>query len=120
MDHYNWTAVPEEKLGALLTRQVIHTEHLTVARLRLGKGALVPLHHHVSEQLTMMEAGTLRFELEGKEVLVKAGEALRIPSNAPHRVEALEDSVATDVFSPPRADWIAGDDSYLRSGPEIK
>ncbi|MES1261557.1 MAG: cupin domain-containing protein [Acidobacteriota bacterium] len=114
MDHYNWTVIPVEEMSALLTRQVIHTEHLTIARLRLRKGALVPLHHHVNEQVTMLDAGTLRFELEGREVLVKAGEALRIPPNAPHRVEALEDSVCTDLFSPPRADWISGDDAYLR------
>jgi hypothetical protein len=26
----------------------------------------------------------------------------------------LEDSVVLDVFSPPRQDWIDGDDAYLR------
>jgi len=29
-------------------------------------------------------------------------------------VEALEDSLAVDVFSPVREDWIRGDDAYLR------
>jgi len=29
-------------------------------------------------------------------------------------VEALEDSLAVDLFSPPREDWIRGDDAYLR------
>jgi quercetin dioxygenase-like cupin family protein len=47
-------------------------------------------------------------------VIVKAGETLRIPPNVPHSAEALEDSVATDLFSPPRQDWINGDDAYLR------
>ena len=37
-----------------------------------------------------------------------------IPPNAPHLVEALEDSLATDLFSPIREDWIRGDDAYLR------
>ena len=115
MDHYNWTAIPEEIMSALLTRQVIHTEHMTIARLRIKKGAVVPLHRHINEQVTMMDAGTLRFELAGEEILVKAGETLRIPPNVPHMVEALEDSVATDLFCPPRADWIRGDDAYLRS-----
>jgi quercetin dioxygenase-like cupin family protein len=32
----------------------------------------------------------------------------------PHGVEALEDSVVVDVFSPAREDWIRGDDAYLR------
>jgi hypothetical protein len=29
-------------------------------------------------------------------------------------VEAMEDSVVVDIFSPSRDDWQRGDDSYLR------
>ena len=47
-------------------------------------------------------------------MVARAGELLCIPPNAPHAVEALEDSIAIDVFSPARADWAAGDDSYFR------
>jgi quercetin dioxygenase-like cupin family protein len=114
MDQYNWSAIPEEAMSPLLSRQAIHTEHMTIARLRIKKGALVPLHRHPNEQVSMIEAGSLRFELDGKQVVVSAGEVLRIPPNVPHLAEALEDCVATDLFSPPRQDWIDGDDAYLR------
>jgi quercetin dioxygenase-like cupin family protein len=30
---------------------------------------------------------------------------LRIPSNAPHLVEAIEDSVGIELFTPAREDW---------------
>ena len=49
-------------------------------------------------------------------VTLRAGEILCIPPNVPHEVIALEDSVALDIFNPPRQDWIDGDDAYLRSG----
>jgi quercetin dioxygenase-like cupin family protein len=114
MDQYNWTQIPEEVMSPMLKRQVIHGECMTVARLRLKKGAIVPLHQHPNEQISMLNEGVLRFELGGTEVLVRAGESLRIPPNVPHLVEAMEDSVATDLFSPPRQDWITGDDAYLR------
>jgi quercetin dioxygenase-like cupin family protein len=114
MNLYDWTTVPLENLSALVSRQVIHTPVLTIAKLTLRKGAVVPLHHHVNEQVTMMESGALRFQLDGEDIVVRAGEVLRIPPNAPHMVEALEDSLATDVFTPAREDWIRGDDSYLR------
>jgi quercetin dioxygenase-like cupin family protein len=39
---------------------------------------------------------------------------LLIPSNVPHRVVALEDSLALDVFSPVRTDWLTGNDDYVR------
>ena len=47
-------------------------------------------------------------------MVLEPGGVLHIPSGAFHQVEALEDSVAVDVFSPPREDWIRGDDAYLR------
>ncbi len=113
-DLYNWSRIPVERMNDLLSRQVIHTETMTLCRLRLGKGAVVPMHQHPNEQVTTMEAGSLRFVVAGEEVIVQAGESLRIPPNAPHMVETLEDSVAFDLFAPPRQDWISGDDAYLR------
>jgi quercetin dioxygenase-like cupin family protein len=115
MDQYNWNAIPEEIMSPLLNRQVIHTDHMTIARLRIKKGAVVPLHQHPNEQVSMIDAGVLRFEVGGREGVAKAGDIVRIPPGVPHLVEALEDSVATDLFTPPRQDWINGDDSYLRT-----
>jgi quercetin dioxygenase-like cupin family protein len=112
--HNKWTQVPEEQLNPSVSRQVIHGETMTVARIRLRKGAVVPLHHHLSEQISMIEHGRLRFVVAGEERILGAGESLIIPPNAPHLVEALEDSLATDLFSPIREDWIRGDDAYLR------
>jgi quercetin dioxygenase-like cupin family protein len=114
MDHYNWAAIQEEKMSALLSRWVIHTPHMTVVRLWLGKGAIVPWHRHASEQMTMLKSGLLQFETPEKTTLVRPGEALVIPPDLPHRIEALEESMATDVFTPTREDWIRGDDAYLR------
>jgi hypothetical protein len=37
-----------------------------------------------------------------------------IPPHLPHRVEALEETLATDLFTPGREDWLRGDDAYLR------
>lgn len=114
MERYNWTAIPEEKMNPLLSRRVIHTEQMTIARLWLGKGSVVPLHHHVNQQVTMLQSGALEFEMDGNRVVLKAGDVLVIPPDMPHRVVALEESTATDLFTPARQDWIRGDDAYLR------
>ena len=110
----NWSQIPEEQLNAVISRQMIHGETMTVARLHLRKGALVPLHQHPNEQISMVERGRLRFVIAGEERIVQGGDMVTIPPNAPHLVEALEDSLATDLFSPIREDWIRGDDAYLR------
>ncbi|MFN7992168.1 MAG: cupin domain-containing protein [Bryobacteraceae bacterium] len=115
MQHYNWSLVEEEQMNPLLGRKVIHGRNITVARIRLQKFAVVPMHSHPNEQISMLEQGTLRFVISGEERIAHAGEIISIPPDAPHLVEALEDSLATDIFSPPREDWIRGDDAYLRN-----
>jgi quercetin dioxygenase-like cupin family protein len=114
MERFDWTAIAVEKMNPLLSRQVIHTGQMTIARLWLGKGAVVPLHHHVNQQVTMLQSGALKFDMGGESFVLNAGEVLVIPPDIPHRVEALEESTATDLFTPAREDWILGDDAYLR------
>lgn len=89
-----------------------------LARIVLKKGARVPMHHHFHEQISHVVEGALNFTIDGKEVVVRAGEILTIPPDVPHQVIALEDSVALDIFNPPRQDWIDRDDAYLRDAPE--
>lgn len=114
MQMYEWSAVEREQLNPSFARQVIHGDSMTVARVYLRKGYTVPEHSHPNEQISMMEQGRLRFVLAGEPVIVKPGDVLRIPPNVPHSAEALEDSVAVDLFSPVREDWRSGDDAYLR------
>ena len=114
MQLFSWNSVKKEKLNEKLGRKVIHGEKVTLAQIYLAKDAVVPLHHHESEQLSCVLEGAVKFELEGTEVVVHQGDVLQIPANAPHAVRALEDSVALDVFSPIRLDWLTGQDDYLR------
>jgi len=58
-------------------------------------------HIHESEQITMVIEGILYFEQGDKVIGVKAGEAIAIPSNAPHAVFTAEAAVkAVDAWSP--------------------
>ena len=87
---------------------------MTIARITLRSGALVPRHEHPHEQVATVLEGRLRFVVGGEEQVVSAGESVFVPSGVPHEVEALEDSLVLDVFSPVRDDWVRGDDAYLR------
>jgi quercetin dioxygenase-like cupin family protein len=114
MQLFSWENVKKEVLNDKLARKVISGEKITLAQIFLAKDAVVPLHHHEHEQFSSVLQGALRIELEGKEIVLHPGEVLQIPSNVPHRVVALEDSLALDVFSPVRSDWLTGKDDYLR------
>ena len=110
-----WNTVELENLNPLLQRQLVVGEDIMVARVLMKKGCIIPLHSHHNEQVTYILEGALKFWIDGKEIVVNAGEVLTIPRNMPHKAEALVDTVDLDVFNPPRADWINKDDQYLRA-----
>jgi len=115
--HHRWTDIPREPMKGGITRQLITGERMMIAHVHLKKGDEVPQHSHENEQITYILEGALHFWLgpQGdREVTVRAGEVLVIPSNLPHRALALEETLDVDVFNPPRQDWLDGTDAYLR------
>jgi quercetin dioxygenase-like cupin family protein len=66
-------------------------------------------HSHESEQITLVLEGVLYFEQDDRVMAVEAGEAIAIPSNAPHAVFTGETAVkAVDAWSPIRAEYKPG------------
>jgi quercetin dioxygenase-like cupin family protein len=114
--HLRWTNLEEEKLNEKITRKLAVGKNHMVGRLHLAKGAIVPPHKHVSEQITMVMTGAVKFTIEGKDITVNAGEVLIIPPNIVHSAVALEETDDIDAFSPLRLDWLTGDDAYLKTG----
>ena len=112
--HLRWGEVELETLNPLLQRQLVVGHNLMLTRVLLKKGCIIPEHSHVNEQLSYILEGALKFWIDGREIVVHAGEVLTIPPHMPHKAEALEDTVDLDIFHPPRADWINKTDSYLR------
>jgi len=114
LKHVPWHTVELEDLKPLLQRQFVVGQAIMVARVLMKKGCIIPLHSHHNEQFTYVLEGALKFWIDGKEIVVNAGEVLTIPPYMPHQAEALEDTVDLDIFHPPRADWVNKTDQYLR------
>lgn len=115
--HYRWEDLPKEAVSPLLDRRLITGDRMMIAHVYLKQGCIVPKHSHENEQITYILDGELKFwigEDESQIVHVKAGEVLTIPSNVPHKAEAIVDTLDVDVFNPPRQDWIDKTDAYLR------
>ena len=113
---FRWDDMPKERVTDTISRRLVTGDRMMLAHVYLDKGAVVPKHSHENEQLTYILEGALRFwigEDQKREVVVRAGEVLHIPSNVPHKAEALEDTLDVDVFSPPRQDWLNHTDSYF-------
>jgi quercetin dioxygenase-like cupin family protein len=112
--HASWNAITLEDLNPLLQRHFVVGQQVMLARVLLKKGCIVPEHSHHNEQVTYVLDGGLKFWIDSRVIVVRAAEVLLIPPHMPHKAEALEDTVDLDIFTPPRADWIAKTDKYLR------
>ena len=111
---HRWSDISPELITDSIARQYITADRVTVARFELKRGGIVPRHSHESEQVSMVLSGALRFVIDGKDVVVRAGEVLQLPSWLEHEVHVLEDASVIDVFSPVRQDWIDKTDDYFR------
>ena len=104
--HTSWNDVPVEHLIPLLTRQAIRGEEMLVAKVKLQTGCQVKLHHHESEQTSVLISGVVKWTVgaegstERREILMKAGEVIVLPSNFPHGVDVIEDAEFIDILSP--------------------
>ena len=113
----NWTLVPVEVVNPSMSRQIIHGEKIMIARLKFKNGFIVPLHHHVHEQISQCISGKMRFwfgENKEQEMELNPGDVVVIPSNLPHAAEMIGDAEGIDTWSPPRQDWLDKTDDYLR------
>jgi quercetin dioxygenase-like cupin family protein len=135
---HRWDELPSQEVTPGIHRRFLTASRVTVARFTLARGTSVPLHAHDHEQISYVVRGALRFNLRSpapasaggvdaagpsgrpsvsplaRELIVRAGEVLEIPSWTEHGVDALEDAEVIDVFSPVRQDWVDGTDTYFR------
>ncbi|HUF20773.1 MAG TPA: cupin domain-containing protein [Burkholderiales bacterium] len=114
MKHFNWDEIPAERVNDSFVRRLAWDGKIMIARTDVKKGYVVQAHSHDNEQITWVFSGKWRFTLDGKTVDVGPGEMISIPANTVHGAEAVETLVAYDIFTPPREDWLKGEDKYLR------
>ncbi len=114
MKIYSWEKMEWEAVTDVISRKIITGVNEMIAQVYLKKGAIVPEHSHVSEQISYILEGALEFTIEGKKLTVSAGEVLVIPPSVPHKAVALVDTLDVDIFSPIRQDWLDHTDTYFQ------
>ena len=103
---HRWQDLPQDRPMDKIARRRIIGEKAMLSEVTLAKGFVVPTHQHENEQFACILKGKLRFTInEGAKdqhtIDAPAGTVLHLPSHVPHAAEALEDTVALDIFSPP-------------------
>ncbi len=96
----------KEPLDKIRMKTLVYGEKTLLTEFRLEKGAVLPRHKHPHEQTGYLVSG--RLELTIGEVTHQAspGDSWSIPGNVDHKAFAQEASVAIEVFSPVRDDYL--------------
>jgi quercetin dioxygenase-like cupin family protein len=98
-------AVQVEMIAGIHRRTMATTDEAMLCEFFLEKGALVPPHSHMNDQVGYIVYGALELTIGDQVQVVRRGDSYAVPGGVVHSARALVDTLALDVFSPPRNDY---------------
>ena len=96
----------KQVLEGIKLKTLVYGDKSLLAEFRLKKGSRLPLHAHPQEQTGYLIVGQIRLSIGGEPFEVKPGDSWCIPGGIEHGAEILADSIAIEVFSPVREDYL--------------
>ncbi|HMK54429.1 MAG TPA: cupin domain-containing protein [Methanobacteriaceae archaeon] len=93
-------------LEGIERKTLVYGDKTLLTEFKLAKGKILPLHHHPEEQTGYLVSGHIILFIDKESYEMLPGDSWAIPENVKHRAETLEDSVAIEVFSPVREEYI--------------
>ena len=99
-----------ERLPGIRQKMRVFGEKTLLAEFVLARGRVLPVHAHPYEQTGYLISGPLRLRIGDEEFDARAGDSWCIPMNVAHGAHVIEDSLAIEVFSPVREDYLPNGD----------
>jgi quercetin dioxygenase-like cupin family protein len=96
----------KDVLDNIKMKTLVYGEKTLMVAFRLAKGADLPAHQHPHEQTGYLVSGRIDLTIGGVVHAVCPGDSWCIPGDVPHSAVAHADSVALEVFSPVREDYL--------------
>jgi quercetin dioxygenase-like cupin family protein len=93
-------------LPGITQKTISYGDKTLMVEFRLQKDSFLPRHAHPHEQIGYLVSGHLRLYIGGEPHDVLPGDSWCIPGGVEHGADALEDTVAVEVFSPVREDYL--------------
>ena len=88
-------------------RSLCHGARTHIVEFRLAAGHELPAHSHPHEQTGYLVSGRIRLRIGGDARDLDPGDSWSVPGGVEHAATSLEDSVAVEVFSPVREEFLA-------------
>lgn len=95
-----------EILPKIHLKTLVYGERTLMTEFRMAAGAELLRHAHAHEQTGYLVSGHIRLSIGDDTFEVHPGDAWTIPSDVEHGADILEDSVAVEIFSPVREDYL--------------
>ena len=96
----------KESLPGIRQKTLAHGDKTLMVEFRLQKGAVLPMHTHPHEQTGYLVSGRLDLTIGNEMRRLGPGDSWCIQADTEHGAKPLEDSVAVEVFSPVRKDYL--------------
>jgi quercetin dioxygenase-like cupin family protein len=95
-----------EIIKGIRIKTLCYGESMLMTEFLLKKEAILPEHSHPNEQTGYLIKGKIRLFIGDAVLELVQGDSWNIAKDVIHRAEILEDSVAIEVFSPVREDYL--------------
>ena len=93
-------------LPGIELKTLVYGDNSLMTEFILEKGRQLPKHSHPHEQTGYLVNGHIRLAIGSELFEVMPGDSWCIPGGVEHSVGIVEDSVAIEVFSPVREDYL--------------
>jgi len=96
----------QSPLAGVEQKTLVYGEKTLMTEFLLDAGCYLPIHQHPHEQTGYLVKGRLKMFIGEREFIAEPGDSWCVGSNVDHGVEALEKSVAVEIFSPVRKEYL--------------
>ncbi len=96
----------KDPLKGVRQKTLCYGEKTLMTEFVLSKDHTLPMHRHPYEQTGYLVEGHILLKIADKQYDTKPGDSWCIPADEIHGAQILEDSVAIEIFSPVREDYI--------------
>ena len=104
---YDANEVSRRELAPGIVLRTMWGEKIMMSVVEIAANAVLPPHRHPHEQAGMVLEGEFDFTIGGETTTVKQGDFYIIPGDVEHSLVANDEpSLALDIFSPPREDYM--------------
>lgn len=95
-----------EVLPGISIKTICHGRSTLMSEFRLKAGALLAEHSHPNEQIGYLVRGRMKLHIGQSARELLPGDSWCVAGGVPHRAEIFADSVAIEIFSPLREDYL--------------